>query len=75
MTFSRTSFDDKQLAILQTAFAQTCHELGILPSDKAGRDCLAASIIALAHTGQFNFGKLVAFAISDYEKRYSRNSS
>ncbi len=62
MPFSHTKFDDMQVAILQAAFDQSCRRLSILPSDKGGRDRVAAAIIVLAQTGQFGPTQLIAYA-------------
>lgn len=60
------SFDNAQVAVLQSTFDLACKELGIGPTDEDGRSRVAKAVIALAKAGQFDPDRLRIYAISQF---------
>ncbi|MBS0232460.1 MAG: hypothetical protein JSR99_03130 [Proteobacteria bacterium] len=58
------SFDNAQVAVLQLTFDVICQELGIDAADEQRRSRIAASVIALAKTGQFDPDHIKVQAVS-----------
>lgn len=65
-------FGHEELAVLQAAFDRACTLLALSPSDSDARDGVAKAIMALAHSGQDDQDKLIAYAVADYEKQIKR---
>lgn len=60
------SFDNTQVAVLQTSFDRACKELGIATSDEKGRTRIARAVMDLAAAGQYDPDRLRVYAISRF---------
>ncbi len=75
MKFPTGTFDNEQLAVLQTTFDLVCEELGVSNSDRLGRERIAEAMIALARAGQYDSDKLKIYAISQFRTRDLEDSA